>query len=183
MKCVRERADSTAREFAEEIGVFLGFIPIESARCKDWGWRVKQACSAVRISARFSLNFAAKFAGRRRAIRDYQDQTNTHGKRIERMIHYTCDRCQRRIETEQETLFQIRIEMTSVAPPEPALDADEQAAREFMELDETIDEMAHSNQDSEEPEQLSFDLCSDCFTRYCQDPLGLNASELGFSKN
>jgi hypothetical protein len=118
-------------------------------------------------------------------------QSDSHnasqGKRIERMIHYTCDRCQRRIETEQETLYQLRIEIDAVTPPEPALDADEQAAREFLDLDETIDDLHHTNNESSnesaEPTPLSFDLCHECFTRYSQDPLGLNANELGFSKN
>jgi len=100
------------------------------------------------------------------------------------MIHYTCDRCQKRIDTDQEMLFQVRIEISSVAPPEPQLDADEQqAAREFMELDETIDELVGTGSESEDPTPLSFDLCPECFTRYAQDPLGMNSSELGFSKN
>jgi hypothetical protein len=108
---------------------------------------------------------------------------NLQGKRIERMIHYTCDRCQRKIETEQETLYQLRIEIDSVAPPEPALDADEQAAREFLDLDETIDDLNPSAEEATGRTPLSFDLCHECFTRYSQDPLGLNSSELGFSKN
>lgn len=99
------------------------------------------------------------------------------------MIHYTCDRCQRRIETDQETLYQLRIEIDAVSPPEPALDADEQAAREFLDMDETIDDLNGEAGATNEPAPLSFDLCHDCFTRYSQDPLGLNASELGFSKN
>ena len=99
------------------------------------------------------------------------------------MIHYTCDRCQRRIETDQETLYQLRIEISVVAPPEPALDADEQAAREFLEIDETIDDLNPAPSESEEADPLSFDLCHECFTRYSQDPLSLNANELGFSKN
>ncbi|MFM7561664.1 MAG: hypothetical protein ACKO81_01375 [Planctomycetota bacterium] len=100
------------------------------------------------------------------------------------MIHYTCDRCQKRIDTDQETMFQVRIEISSVAPPEPQLDADEQeAAREFMDLDETIDELNTTAGETEDPAPLSFDLCPECFTRYAQDPLGMNSGELGFSKN
>lgn len=100
------------------------------------------------------------------------------------MIHYTCDRCLRKIDTLQETLFQVRIEVATISPAEPALDPDEQAAREFMELEETIDEMADSP-DSATPlaSQLSFDLCPDCFVRFAQDPLAKNGAELGFSKN
>lgn len=100
------------------------------------------------------------------------------------MIHYTCDRCQKRIDTDQATLYQVRIEVSSTLPPEPQLDADEaQAAREFMEMDETIEDLDGSGSEATDPAALSFDLCPECFTRYYQDPLGLNAAALGFSKN
>ena len=72
------------------------------------------------------------------------------------MIHYTCDRCQKRIDTDQETMFQVRVEISSVAPPEPQLDADEQeAAREFMEIDEAIDELNPTAGETEDPAPLS----------------------------
>jgi uncharacterized protein YlaI len=103
------------------------------------------------------------------------------------MIHYTCDRCRRQIDTQLEPRFQINIEISTIAPTAVELDVDEQAARELLELEELIDELAEESPGGDPDaahQHQTFDLCQDCHERFAQDPLARSAAaEMGFSKN
>ena len=103
------------------------------------------------------------------------------------MIHYTCDRCRRQINTQLEPRFQINIEINTIAPTAAELDVDEQAARELLELEELIDELAEESPEGDPDaahQRQTFDLCQDCHERFGQDPLARQtAAEMGFSKN
>ncbi len=102
------------------------------------------------------------------------------------MIHYTCDRCKRKIDSEQELRYIVKLEI--------------QASFDQTESDDVVNDDDHlialqdilSELDEEDSElvgndvyqQHRFDLCSKCYNVYSANPLGLDASvQLGFSEN
>ena len=101
------------------------------------------------------------------------------------MIHYSCDRCGRKIATKDEIRFSVRVEVEPViAPLEDELTDED---RDYlMELSESLD-----NGTVDEPlyiEQASlrqqFDLCGDCHRKFKANPLGRETSkQLNFSEN
>jgi hypothetical protein len=102
------------------------------------------------------------------------------------MIHYTCDRCRKVIETEHETRFIVRIEVQATSQ-----DADFDQEAELVHLkaiEDIIDQLERDEGDEEiSPEILTrreFDLCSKCYEAYVQNPLAVEPqTHLGFSNN
>lgn len=101
------------------------------------------------------------------------------------MIHYSCDRCRRKIEPDEELRYSVNIKI------EVALDTIEFESEEdrdhLIELNEILERL-----DESERQEISqsayrtrkFDLCSDCHREYIQNPLAIdNAVKLGFSQN
>lgn len=102
------------------------------------------------------------------------------------MIHYSCDRCKRMIDPTREIRHVVHIESQAVLDPLPSDELDEDRDQ-LLELDELLQSLDLDDEDSlldEAPQQLRFDLCSDCFRRFMQDPLGVeSALRVGFSSN
>jgi hypothetical protein len=102
------------------------------------------------------------------------------------MIHYSCDRCKRTIDPAKEIRHVVRVEIQAVLEPLPPGELDEDRDH-LMEIDELLDAMDLDDEDlllDDVPQQLRFDLCSDCYRKYIQDPLGLETSlNVGFSPN
>ena len=101
------------------------------------------------------------------------------------MIHYSCDRCKRTIEPDEELRYAVSIKI------EVALDSAEYEADDdrdhLVELNEILERL-----DDSEREEISqsaylhrrFDLCSDCQREYVKNPLSVAAAaKLGFSEN
>ena len=102
------------------------------------------------------------------------------------MIHYSCDRCKRQIDVEQEARYEVRIEIKTISAGGDSLDTDEQAARDLLELEDIINELDDGELTDASPsgQAQSFDLCRDCYARFLVDPLAQSQSaELGFSEN
>ena len=102
------------------------------------------------------------------------------------MIHYSCDRCKRLIDPEREVRHEVRIEVQMVLDPaaEGELDAD----RDY--LDEIDQSLMALDLDEDTclsdllPRKLRYDLCSECYRKFIQDPLGADVSlHVGFSQN
>ena len=101
------------------------------------------------------------------------------------MVHYTCDRCKRQIDTASQTRFIVKIEVQSA----------DQAC--FCEFDDDVDQLSELHQalenlhdeevedvTSETTHQGSYDLCPECHAHYLKNPLGRDAMlALGFSNN
>lgn len=102
------------------------------------------------------------------------------------MIHYTCDRCKNKIDSEQELRYVVNLEI--------------QASFESVEAEELVDEKDHLlalqdilNELDEDDSDLvgddvyqkhRFDLCKTCYQRYAKNPLGIDTSvQIGFSEN
>ena len=101
------------------------------------------------------------------------------------MIHYSCDRCKRLIELDEEIRYSVKIEV------QVALDSSEFEAQEEREHLEELHEILERLDDSEK-EEISefayqvrrFDLCSSCHREYIRNPLAAGTTAaVGFSEN
>lgn len=101
------------------------------------------------------------------------------------MIHYTCDRCQKPIDTAVELRYQVDV-VAQVVLDGPEFGGDEERDH-LMEVDELLQRV-----DDEQCEQLCqelyqsrrFDLCCRCYQLYILDPLGTDAQvQVEFSNN
>jgi hypothetical protein len=90
------------------------------------------------------------------------------------------------IDPAKEIRYVVRVEAQAVLDPLPndELDVDRD---ELLEIDEMLQSLDLDDEDSlldETPQQLRFDLCSDCYRRFMQDPLGVESALIvGFSSN
>jgi hypothetical protein len=101
------------------------------------------------------------------------------------MMHFSCDRCKRMIETGSEPRFVVRIEVDAVLEPLATGRADED--RDYLkEIDEAIEAMDPDEGycDPDEPLRRTYDLCAECYQRFVRDPLAAESTmHFGFSHN
>ncbi len=101
------------------------------------------------------------------------------------MIHYTCDRCKREIDSLHQTRYVVEIEIHA------ALDG---CANDFeddidhlSELHQVLEELSGDCDDdhlAESSHRGRYDLCPDCRQHFLKNPLGRDALlALGFSNN
>ena len=102
------------------------------------------------------------------------------------MIHYSCDRCQKAIDTDEELRYELKIEVN--VGIDPANDESDSDDRDHL---EEVDEWLQRMED-EDCEQLCeqlfqtrrYDLCSQCYEQYIQNPLAVESQiALDFSQN
>ena len=102
------------------------------------------------------------------------------------MIHYTCDRCQKTIDAAIDLRYQVNI-VTQVVLDGPENSCEDEDHDHLIEVDELLERV-----DDEQCEQLCqdlyqtrrFDLCSNCYRQYLQNPLGAEPQLLvEFSEN
>lgn len=101
------------------------------------------------------------------------------------MIHYTCDRCKRQINTQDQRRYVVQIEIQS-------------AAEDFVgELDDDVDQLTELHQilegmgddelecaSEESSHRGRYDLCPECHRQFLKNPLGRDTMlALGFSNN
>jgi hypothetical protein len=101
------------------------------------------------------------------------------------MIHYSCDRCKRRLDAQQEVRYSVRIDAQAALEPhhwhEPAEDRD--YLDEVQELIEEVADASGGNAAFGLPVQRRFDLCRECYVKFLRNPLGEPAAPVGFSSN
>jgi len=97
------------------------------------------------------------------------------------MIHFSCDRCERRIHSEDEFRYTVRIETRAAL--DVANDGEDEADRDhLMDLHDLIESC--DTEDDESFHQLRYDLCPECYSKFMQNPVGIDASrQFNFSKN
>lgn len=104
------------------------------------------------------------------------------------MIHFSCDRCKRTIDAEDELRYVVRIEVEAVMDPsseQEALD-DRDHLMEIDEILERVDAADCPEIGDDVYQKRRFDLCPQCFRKFTQNPLGRErqiSSPLGFSQN
>jgi len=101
------------------------------------------------------------------------------------MIHYSCDRCQRLIDADDEMRYVIRLEIQAKLGDEVFAADDE--ADHLLEIHEILERQideAESLADDEVYRRKRFDLCSECHQAYLRNPLGRDVSKpVDFSQN
>lgn len=102
------------------------------------------------------------------------------------MIHYSCDRCQRLIETEDEIRYVVRLEIEARMGENIFAEQDDDADH-LMELHEILerqDDESESLADDEVYSRKRFDLCSDCYKAFLRNPMGREITKtVDFSQN
>jgi hypothetical protein len=100
------------------------------------------------------------------------------------MIHFTCDRCKRVIDPEQELRYVVRMEIEAVMDPihesEPQDDRDH-----LLEIDEILERAETEEAAGEVYHQRRYDLCPQCYRKFSANPLAREkkTTTLGFSHN
>lgn len=103
------------------------------------------------------------------------------------MIHYSCDRCGRSIDTEDEIRYVVRMEVEAVMAPPGDESIGNDSNEHLMELDQILD-LAEAAADPMVSESVyrrqRFDLCSACQRKFVADPLGVeDTTSFHFSSN
>ena len=101
------------------------------------------------------------------------------------MIHYTCDRCKRQINTADQTRYIVQIDIQSAADePKADIEDDIDQLTELHQMLEGMAEAAIHDDDCESSHHGRYDLCPECHRQYLKNPLGRDAVlALGFSNN
>jgi hypothetical protein len=102
------------------------------------------------------------------------------------MIHFSCDRCKRAIDSESDLRYLVRIEVEAVMDPVHAADPDDDRDH-LLEIDEILERI----DTSECPEigddvyqKRRYDLCPQCFRKFILNPVGREKkATVGFSQN
>lgn len=89
------------------------------------------------------------------------------------MIHYSCDRCKRILDSQRDQRYVVRIEVQAVLEP-PTIEALEDDRDHLVELEDMLSAVDLSDFDPDQDlfQQRRFDLCQDCYRKYLQNPLG-----------
>lgn len=101
------------------------------------------------------------------------------------MIHFTCDACQRTIDSENESRYVVRLEVYEALGDTADTNCEEaDHLQEIEDIIERIDELNETQLDDDLYKQVRYDLCPDCRKRFMQNPLGkVNPARFGFSNN
>ena len=100
------------------------------------------------------------------------------------MIHYSCDRCKRAIEPDEELRYSVSIKI-QVALDSSEFEQDEERdhLNELHEILERLDDSEREEISESAYQHRQFDLCSDCHREYINNPLSIDAIKMGFSEN
>lgn len=102
------------------------------------------------------------------------------------MIHYSCDRCKRVLDSEEDLRYVIRLEICAAMEP---IDTDEieDDRDHLLEIQEILERIEDDESDAigdDVYQKRRYDLCADCYRQYIKNPLGREAvPALGFSHN
>ncbi len=101
------------------------------------------------------------------------------------MIHYTCDCCKRKINSEDDLRYVVRLEVYAALDPlEDEADSDRDHLQEIQDILESLVDAEESEIDDNVYHHVRFDLCSECRSRFVKNPLGRAMSpQLNFSQN
>ncbi|MEX2173232.1 MAG: hypothetical protein WD872_02650 [Pirellulaceae bacterium] len=102
------------------------------------------------------------------------------------MIHYSCDRCQRAIDPENDLRYVVRMEFEAVMDPlhEHDFADDRDHLLEIDEILERVDAADCPEIGDDVYQKRRYDLCPHCFRKFNQSPVGRDKkASLGFSQN
>ena len=102
------------------------------------------------------------------------------------MIHYSCDRCKRPIDTDDELRYVVRLEVHAAMEPleVDAVEDDRDHLLEVQEILERLEDVDSEALGDELYQRCRYDLCSDCYREFMKNPVGSEArAHFGFSQN
>ena len=101
------------------------------------------------------------------------------------MIHYSCDRCKREIDSDSDLRYIVRIEIEAAMDQMAGEVVDDHDHLEVLEdLLESSDDYCESSLSDECYQRKRFDLCGECYRQYMKNPIGKETSlPFGFSNN
>ncbi|MGB7346930.1 MAG: hypothetical protein WBD20_22090 [Pirellulaceae bacterium] len=101
------------------------------------------------------------------------------------MIHYTCDRCKRNIDTTCQTRYIVKIEIQTAHDDCSAdFEDDVDHLSELHQILEGLSDEEMMDAQEETCHTGDYDLCPECHKNYLKNPLGRDAVlALGFSNN
>ena len=101
------------------------------------------------------------------------------------MIHYSCDACHQPLDPESDLRYVVRIETYPVFEPSES-DEWQDDRDHLLEIHETLERSNETDEldGCEAYQELRFDLCPDCRTKFIRDPLGRDRlKQFDFSNN
>ena len=102
------------------------------------------------------------------------------------MIHYSCDRCQRLIETEDEVRYVVRLEVEAKLGENVFAEQDDDRDH-LLEIHEILDRQEDELESLAEDEVYArkrYDLCSSCYVEFLRNPMGREVTKpVDFSQN
>ena len=101
------------------------------------------------------------------------------------VIHYSCDRCKREIDSSTDLRYTVTIEIEAALDgPDHELVDDPDHLDDIQDMLDSADDLCSSVFDDEVYQRKQFDLCKDCFRQYIKNPLSRESTTpMGFSKN
>lgn len=102
------------------------------------------------------------------------------------MIHYSCDRCKRVLDAQQDLRYTVRIEIEAAMDPinEEELDEDRDHLMEIEDILERAGDEAYDDVGEDIYQRRRFDLCPECYRKFIKNPIGREEkASLGFSQN
>lgn len=102
------------------------------------------------------------------------------------MIHYSCDRCKRVLDPQNDLRYTVRVEVQAVMDPlnDYESDDDRDHLMEIEEILERVDDDQCEDIGQDVYQKRRFDLCPECCRKFVQNPLGREIkASLGFSQN
>lgn len=101
------------------------------------------------------------------------------------MIHYTCDLCERRLNSQRDVRYVVKIDVSPAFEP-LAVDEAEDDRENLYEINELLEQLQEADGPlaDDAPATIQFDLCAECKKKFLKDPLSRDAlKQFDFSKN
>ena len=102
------------------------------------------------------------------------------------MIHYSCDRCKRIIDSEEDLRYVVKLEVQAAMEP-LEVDEFEDDRDHLLEVQEILERLEDAESEAisnELYQRCRYDLCSECYRDFIKNPVGYEArAQFGFSQN
>lgn len=102
------------------------------------------------------------------------------------MVHFTCDVCGQELHTSSDVRYVVKMEgfATAEALELTEEDLDEDHLEEISELLDELETESGAGSDATATKAFRFDLCSECYKKFLENPLGKQSiRRFDFSEN
>jgi hypothetical protein len=102
------------------------------------------------------------------------------------MIRYSCDLCKRDLDSQHDLRYVVKMEVFAAMDTAAGEDDDNDHLQEIQDILERLDDAEDDQIGEGVCQQLRFDLCPECRSKFVKNPLGREnfaAKLVGFSEN